>query len=337
MATTDEHFSVRERGAVWVTGGAGFIGRALTAALEARGIATRCVDHRLPPRADSPHSVAQMCTEAVRAELERARSVVHLASRVGVRTVVRDPAAVGAENRASARALVEALAPLPFARRPRVLSASTSEVYRPANRPLGEDDPLRGVDENGRWSYAASKVEAERILDAAHLWEPARGAVHLRFFNVVGPGQDSAQGMVLPIFVEHALRGLPIPVHGDGSAVRTLAHVDDVAATLCALIEHAHLPAGPLNVGGTARASVLEIAECVLALSGSRAGIVRVDPKETVGAAFEDIAWREPDLTRLAALGVPVPSRSLEAIVRDTLARHEALKPRRETCGSRAS
>jgi hypothetical protein len=82
---------------------------------------------------------------------------------------------------------------------------------------------------------------------------------------------------------------------------------------------------------------VLEIAQCVLSLSGSRAGIVHVDPRVVVGPAFEDIDWREPDLSRLKSLGVPIPNRSLEAIVRDTLARHTLETARRTGCGSRAS
>jgi nucleoside-diphosphate-sugar epimerase len=142
----------------------------------------------------------------------------------------------------------------------------------------------------------------------------------------------------MPTFVEHALARLPIPVHGEGRSVRTLAHVDDVAATLVALLErHPAVPGGPLNIGGTARASVLEIAQCVLALSKSHAGIAHVDPLRVVGPAFEDVDWREPDLGRLAGLGVPVPSRTLESIVADTLARHAALQPGRSACASRAS
>jgi nucleoside-diphosphate-sugar epimerase len=195
---------------------------------------------------------------------------------------------------------------------------------------LREDDALRSEEDGGRWAYAAAKVACERMIDAAGM-----GSVHLRFFNVVGPGQDSAGGMVLPTFVEHALAGLPIPVHGDGRSVRTFAHVDEVARTLCELVER-DVPGGALNVGGRARASVMELAECVLALSGSRAGIVRVDPRRVVGPAFEDVAWREPDLSRLSGLGVYVPSLSLEAIVADTLERHERMR-RRGACVSRAS
>jgi UDP-glucose 4-epimerase len=263
--------------------------------------------------------------------------VVHLAAKVGVGPVVRDPESCRAHNVASTRALLDALARMSAASRPRLFAASSSEVYLPASRPLREDDPLRPADAGGRWAYAAAKVECEQMIDAAGLWEHERAPVHLRFFNVVGPGQDSAHGMMLPTFVEHALAHRPIPVHGEGRSVRTLAHVDDVALTLCALAQHPALPGGPLNVGGTARATVLEVAQCVLAQSRSRGGIAHVDPRRVVGPAFEDVDWREPDLARLEGLGVPVPARTLESIVADTLARHAAQKVGRIACASRAS
>jgi nucleoside-diphosphate-sugar epimerase len=325
-----------DRETVWITGGAGFIGRAVAQALRRRGVDVVCVDRQ--PAGDEFEgeecTFDEMHAPERLAALAGARAIVHLAGAVGVRRVVREPEHVASTNRELADLLLGVLERLPRERRPRVFAASTSEVYMPKEGQLAESDPVRRGDETGRWAYAASKVLAERRLDAGI---SAPGPVHLRFFNVVGPGQDSEQGMMLPTFVEHALRGEAIPVHGAGTSVRTLAHVDDVAATIAELVLHADVPSGPLNVGGTARASVLEVAQCVLKLAGSRAGIVHVDPRVVVGPAFEDVAWREPDLARLRALGVCVPQRSLEAIVRDTLERHAAETARRSACGSRAS
>jgi nucleoside-diphosphate-sugar epimerase len=330
------------QGTVLITGGAGFIGAAFARALAARGRQVVVVDDESAGSFERLEGAARV--QALRGSVAGALAtagdvgcVVHLAARVGVGPVVRDPEACREHNVAATGELVAALRAIPGRIRPRLFAASSSEVYLPSPRPLREDDPLRAATDRGRWAYAAAKVACERRCDDAHLGRGRRSPVHLRFFNVVGPGQDSAHGMMLPTFVEHALAGLPIPVHGDGRSVRTLAHVDDVSATLCALVDHPHLDGGPLNIGGTARASVLEVAECVLALSGSRAGIVHVDPRRTVGPAFEDVLWREPDLGRLAGLGVPVPSRSLEEIVADTLERHERARPRRGACVSRAS
>ncbi|MDZ4772007.1 MAG: SDR family oxidoreductase [Planctomycetota bacterium] len=321
---------------VWITGGAGFIGRALTKSLTQQGVTVVRVDHRRVHDGFDGFECTfdDLESALVLSRLSEARTVVHLAGHVGVRHVVRDPAAVGQKNSGLTLQLLRVLERLPLDLRPRLFAASTSEVYLPKPGPLSERDPVRSGDERGRWSYAASKIASERRFDEAHTG--GLGPVHLRFFNVVGPGQDSAQGMMLPTFVEHALAGRALPVHGDGSSVRTLAHVDDVAETLASLVMKDDVPAGPLNIGGTARASVLEIARCVLALSHSRSGIVHVDPKQVVGPAFEDIAWREPDLARLAALDIPVPKRSLEAIVRDTLDRHTDSSREDDACASRA-
>ncbi len=330
--------------AVWITGGAGFIGSALARALASKGRPVVVLDDESSGSFERLAGVAGVRRVRVSSTIAPLAAdvghVVHLAARVGVGPVVRDPEACRDHNVAATRALVAVLRGVPAEERPRLFAASSSEVYLPSSRPLRESDPLRSTTDRGRWAYAAAKVACERMLDDARLGrdgDDEHAPVHLRFFNVVGPGQDSAHGMVLPTFVEHALAGLPIPVHGDGRSVRTFAHVDDVAETLCALVGHAHLPGGPLNIGGTARASVMEVAECVLALSQSRAGIVHVDPRRTVGPAFEDVAWREPELSRLASLGVPVPSRSLESIVGDMLARHAHLRQRRGACVSRAS
>ncbi len=329
--------------AVLITGGAGFIGAALARALGERGRAVTVVDDESAGSFERlAGALGVRCRPSVTVALSSASReefdcVVHLAARVGVGPVVRDPEACRDHNVTVTQELAAALHRVQEGVRPRVFAASSSEVYLPSSGPLREDDAVRSETDGGRWAYAAAKVACERMLEEAALGCGANAPVHLRFFNVVGPGQDSAHGMVLPTFVEHALAGLPIPVHGDGRSVRTFAHVDEVAQTLCDLIGLAHVEGGPLNIGGTARASVMEVAECVLALSGSRAGIVHVDPRRVVGPAFEDVAWREPDLTRLGSLGVGVPSRSLEAIVADTLERHERMRPRRGACVSRAS
>ena len=337
---------------ILVTGGAGFIGAALVRELAVRGHAVCALDDessgaftRLDedPRTEesrrgSIERVRGAVESALPADLRRFDAIVHLAARVGVAAVVRDPEECRARNVSSTRALARAWSTC--ARDVRVFAASTSEVYRPSSRPLREDAPVRDRDAVGRWAYAASKLAGEALLDDA--WRArggavSRGPVHLRFFNVVGPGQDSSQGMVLPTFVEHALASRPLPVHGEGSAVRTLAHVDDVAVTLADLLEHPSVPAGPLNVGGTARGSVRELAELVMRRVAGAPGVARLDPRVVVGPSFEDIPWREPDLTRLRSLGVRVPERDLDAIVRDTVARHVDCMGWRNACASRAS
>ncbi|MEM8710584.1 MAG: NAD-dependent epimerase/dehydratase family protein [Planctomycetota bacterium] len=263
-------------------------------------------------------------------------AILHLAGRVGVRRVLEDPVGCEAENLDAGRAVAAVVRQARGrGRRLRVLAASTSEVYAESSQPLSEDSNLRPLVAEGRWRYAASKLAAERSLDQA-----GGGVVHLRFFNVVGPGQDADSGMVLPRFIEAARAGVSLPVHGHGRQVRTLAHVDAVARDLAALtapeafVGTARILgfAGPLNVGGTARTTIGGLAElvaqAVAAETGRPVAAQRlVDPSIDVGGNFEDVRHRVPDLTRLRSLGLASEGFgsqpwSLESLVRDTVQRH---------------
>lgn len=323
---------------VLVTGGAGFIGVRVSALLleagarvvvaddlsagDGRGLPT---DPRLslrPLDVTAPGAVSGLLGEE--GDID---TVIHLAARVGVRRVLADPEGCWSAHLAGGRELMAAIDARPAHARPRVLAASTSEVYRDQPGALGEDAALRSLGGRGRWAYAASKLAVERLLDAcADLWPAGRGPIHLRFFNVVGPGQDADSGMVLPTFVEQALAGRPLTVHGDGSQVRTFAHVDDVAADLVQLVSMEGVPAGPLNLGGTARATVAELAARVAALvAPGRIEVAHTDPQRTISSRFEEVQHREPDLGRARGLGLACGGRDLAAIVADTVERHAAL------------
>jgi UDP-glucose 4-epimerase len=321
---------------VLVTGGAGFIGARVVSGLLGRGCAVVVLDDLSGGRRErlaAEHPRLRVVIGDARSALlarELAAgpfdALLHLAGCVGVRRVLDDPEECRRSTLALSTALVRALEELAPLARPRVLAASSSEVYRESRAPVAEDAPLRSLDGVGRWAYAGAKLAAERVLDdAAGLWPAGRGPVHLRFFNVVGPGQDSASGMVLPTFVERARAGLALPVHGDGQQVRTLAHVDDVARDLVRLLCDVAAPAGPLNLGGTTRCTVGELARTVARLAGrGPEALCSVDPRRTLSAAFEEVRHREPCLQKAAALGLRLSRRSLEELVQDTMSRHAA-------------
>jgi UDP-glucose 4-epimerase len=213
-------------------------------------------------------------------------------------------------------------------RETRLVFASSSEVYRDQSGLLGEDAALRTQGE-GRWAYAAAKLEGERrVLQANRL------ARVVRFFNVVGPGQSSAAGMVLPRFVERARAGLPLELYGDGSAQRCYAHVDEVARVLSDLAVHPCWQEPVLNVGGQAHASARALAQCVLRHSGSSSVLMQLDPKRVLGSQFAEVRQRAPDLSRLKRMGIALPARDLDAIVLDMLARHPRVEA--QACASLA-
>lgn len=333
-----------------MTGGAGLVGASVVRALLAEGARVVVLDDRSGgARLELPRDpgVVDVVGDVRDAELlgraltlePRASVLVHLAARVGVRTVLSDPDGSAAANLAGVESVLTAVRALPPERRPRVLAASSSEVYAESSAPLHEGSPLRR-EHTGRWAYAAAKRAGELRLDAARdLWPAELAPVHLRFFNVVGPGQDAASGMVLPRFVEAARRGLPLEVHGDGAQVRTLAHVDDVARDVAALAlgRCAPFAGGPLNLGGNARASVEDLAQLVVeraARKGLTGAVIRhVDPKRAVAPGFCDVRHRVPDLARAGSLGLARHKRSLAAIVDDVLERHTV----HEACGSPVS
>lgn len=318
-----------------ISGGAGLIGRALALELSGRGRRVTVLDDlsghsSFPKLPDGVECVRADVRDgaALEALCRRLRpdTLFHLAAIVGVRRVLRDPVEAYESSLAGTRACLRAQRAL--AGRMRIVFASSSEVYAEQPGPLDEQATVR-TQTGGRWAYAAAKLACERLVLAA---DPDSRV--LRFFNVVGPGQSAEAGMVLPRFVERARAGLDLELYGSGAARRTYAHVDEVARVLGELEQHPHWNTPILNVGGSARASARELAECVLRLSASKAGLRQVDPRQELGGSFEEVGSREPALARLAELGIELPSRSLEAIVGDMLERH----PHKEhmPCASRA-
>lgn len=345
---------------ILVTGAAGFIGAAVCRTLTDAGRRVVGVDDLSAGRAARLAGLPEPLFTFERGDVrdpgrlarllaERPSAVLHLAARVGVRTVLEDPEACEVENLDGARALAGAIAAA--GRATRLVAASTSEVYAESAGLLGESSPLRPREAEGRWRYAASKRRAEEVLDEVEL--PLR-PLHLRFFNVVGPGQDASSGMVLPRFVEAARAGRALEVYGSGRQVRTFAHVDAIARDVAALCAPETFgpgtaalrrdASGALNVGGTARTTISELAELVVQLGASPSAILQRDPRSAVSANFEEVRHRIPDLARARSLGLASAELrsepwALDAIVRDTLKRHGAGRPAaaEPLCASRAS
>ncbi len=321
---------------VLITGAAGFIGASVARVLVDAGVRVTGVDdlsagrrERLEPLTDP--STGRHDGSLFRFEEADVRdrekllhtildgtespvdSVLHLAGRVGVRRVLEDPMGCEEENLEGASSLAAAVRlARGQGRTIRVVAASTSEVYAESSEPLSESSALRPVEAEGRWRYAASKRASEEVIDRV-----LPGAIHVRFFNVVGPGQDAASGMVLPRFIEAAKAGEPLRIHGRGSQVRTFAHVDAVARDVAVLAAPGAFAGtgrvaafeGALNVGGLAKATIAELAEQVadaVALHTGQRPALRefVDPSVDVGKNFEDVLHRVPDLSRLRGLGL---------------------------------
>ncbi|TDQ50790.1 NAD-dependent epimerase/dehydratase family protein [Actinorugispora endophytica] len=286
-----------------VTGGAGFIGSHLVEYLLALGHEVVVLDDlSTGARANLVHALRDPRTSFVhgsvldsgvlRTAMTGCDTVFHLASLVGARMVGIEPVrtlhvnVVGTE-----RVLAAALD-----RGCRVLFSSGGEVYGRSNgEALREDDDrILGPAQEGRWCTAVTKGLGE-YLTARYFHEYGLDTVTVRLFDVTGPRQSLDYGHVLPAFVEQALHGRPVTVHGDGSQTRCFCSVHDVVPALVALVEQPRARGRTVNIGARDRTGIMELARRVLALTRSGSGIVTIDHQVARGPGYAETGHRVPD------------------------------------------
>ena len=223
---------------VLVTGGAGFIGANLCRGLTARGIdRVVALDDLSTGRAENLAGTgadlveASILDEGVLARLVRdADAVVHLAARPSVPRSLADPVASHTVNATGTVCVLEAC------RREsvHVVAASSSSVYGAVpDLPKHEELPARPLS-----PYGASKLATEAYV-LAYRFSFGLPALAFRFFNVYGPLQPAghAYAAVIPAFIDAALRGEPLLVHGDGGATRDFTYVGTVTGVLADAVD----------------------------------------------------------------------------------------------------
>jgi UDP-glucose 4-epimerase len=315
-------------GRVLVTGGAGFVGSHLVEQRLRNGWQVTVLDNlvtgtveNLDAVIDHPNlrllvdDVTEVDLGPVVAEVDE---VVHLAAVVGVRRVVEDPLDTLVTNITGTEVVLRAAVKHDV----KVLLASTSEVYgKTPVLPFSEDnDVVIGATSKSRWSYAVSKM-VDEFMALGFNRQHGLPTVVFRLFNTVGPRQTGRYGMVLPRFVEAALTGGDLMVHGDGQQRRCFAHVADVVNGIDALSACEQAPGQVFNIGTNRSVSILELAELVRARVGeTRSNIRFVSHEEVYGPDFEDMRAREPDTAKITGHTGWRPTRSLEQIIDDVIA-----------------
>jgi UDP-glucose 4-epimerase len=186
--------------------------------------------------------------------------------------------------------------------------------------PFKEDaDIVMGPTEKRRWAYACAKA-LDEFLALAHYYESQLPVFIVRLFNTVGVRQSSQYGMVLPKFVEQAVKGDPITVFGDGAQRRCFCSVHDVVRALRALPLAKEATGKVVNIGSQEEVSMTELAQRVRALAGSCSPIEYVSYEKAYGAGFDDMRRRVPDTSRVAAYIGWQPEHDLDAIIKSLLA-----------------
>lgn len=313
---------------ILITGGAGFIGSHLAERLVADGHAVTVLDDLSTGRRENLFGLAGsnalsfvegtiLDTDCVEDLAAGADVIFHLAAAVGVKLIMEQPSRSILTNVNGTENVLRAA----LRRKTLTFVASTSEVYGKARKfPFSEDDDLTiGATRNLRWSYACAKT-LDEFLTLAYAREMALPVVIPRFFNTTGPRQTGRYGMVVPNFVQAALDGRPLLVHGTGQQTRCFGHVADVIESLVRLM---HTPAAQgqvYNIANDQEVSIMSLAEQVVAAAGSSSEI-RLVPYDTVyPEGFEDMERRLPDVRKLqAAIGFR-PHRGLSEIIADVIA-----------------
>jgi UDP-glucose 4-epimerase len=310
-----------------VTGGAGFIGSHLCEALLASGWEVYALDDlstgsianvtHLKERWDFHLVVDSVLSPSVVNELVHKCDVVfHLAAAVGVRLIVEQPVKTLVTNVQGTEIVLEHCNR--FGKR--VLVASTSEVYGDHREEvqLGEDARrIYGPTTARRWAYADSKAMDEFLALAYHQ-ERGLDCVIARLFNTVGPRQSGQYGMVIPRFVEQALAGRPLEIHGDGHQTRCFCHVADTVRALTGLME-AETSGEIFNIGSTRQIRILDLADRVREMTRSGSELTFVPYANVYGQGIEDMVHRIPSTAKIkAALGWE-PALDLDVILADVI------------------
>ena len=316
---------------ILITGGAGFIGSHLAQRLHARGDDVVLVDDLSTGRIENIEPLLDhgdgRC-RLVRCSVEQALrddcalfdgvdQVFHLAAAVGVKLLVDDSVAMLRNNVAQTLALLDASADRDLT----VLIASSSEVYgRNADLPLREDAELiYGPTTSLRFSYAMSKALDEQAALMYHHKDRLR-AVIVRLFNTIGLRQVGRYGMVVPRFVDAAVKGEPLTVYGDGSQTRCFIDVRDTVRALVTLMDDATHAGELFNIGSNRELTIDQLADRVIALAGSDSEKQYVPFDQVYSPQFEDMQRRVPSVDKLRSATGFEPKYALDDTLTELIA-----------------
>ncbi len=284
---------------VLITGGAGFIGSNLAERLIGDGHRVIVFDDLSTGRMENLEAVKDhpeftfvhgtILKPVHLAEVIQAyqiESISHQAARPSVSRSVEDPLAT---NEANVTGTLNVLKAASDAGIRKVVVAISSSVYGDTPQlPKKESMPY-----NPQSPYAVSKVAKELYLKVFHEVY-GLDTVGLRYFNVYGRRQDpqSDYAAVVPKFVTAALKGEDLSVEGDGKQTRDFTYIDDVVDANLAGFEHPKAAGGSFNIAYGQRISILELAEMIIALTGSNSKIVfKEKRKGDIRHSLADISY----------------------------------------------
>ncbi len=318
-----------------VTGGAGFIGSHLCEYLLAHKQKVVVVDdlstgrlaniqHLLSNRNFKFIQASVRDEDLMRKVIKAGDCVYHLAAAVGVNLIIQRPVHTIETNIHGTEVVLSTANK--YGRK--VLITSTSEVYGKNEKvPFKEDDDtVLGSTKFSRWSYACSKAIDEFLALAYHK-QYGLEVVIARLFNTIGPRQTGRYGMVVPRFIDWALKNEPVMIYGSGKQARSFTYVSDAIRAVTALMEHEKADGEVFNVGSTEEITIEALAEKIIEKTGSKSKKKYISYSRAYGQGFDDMQRRLPCLKKIKkAIGYKPQvsfNRMLERIIADKRGENE--------------
>ena len=310
-----------------MTGGAGFVGSHLVDRLLERGdLVTILDDFSTGRRANIAHHKANsqltvvegsiLDSDLVENLVRECDRVFHLAAAVGVFNIVQHPLESLTTNIKGSENVFDACVKF---NRP-VLITSSSEVYgKNTSDLLSEDsDRVVGAPQKIRWSYSDAKAIDESMAIALHQQKGLETRI-VRLFNTVGPRQVGRYGMVVPRFVEAALKNEPLKIYGTGKQTRCFGHVADVVDAILRIDGTTGAIGKPVNIGVNQEISIQDLANRVIDRTQSNSAVAYESYEDAYAQGFEDMERRVPDNALLRNLTGWSPTKNIDDIIDDLI------------------
>ena len=308
-----------------VTGGAGFVGSHLVDQLVLRGDSVIVLDNFTTGRRKNiSHHVGNSRVHIVEGSIldlsivdkltSQADRVFHLAAAVGVFNIVQHPLESLTTNIKGSENVFEGC----LKHNKPVLITSSSEVYgKNSSNLLDENsDRVIGAPQKIRWSYSDAKAIDESMAIALHQQKGLETRI-VRLFNTVGPRQVGFYGMVVPRFVEAALKNQPLSIYGTGKQTRCFGHVSDIVTAILKVEKSVDAIGKPINIGVNQEISIFELAERIIQRTNSKSSIKFIAYEEAYVKGFEDMERRVPDNSLLRKYTDWAPMKNIDDIIDD--------------------
>jgi UDP-glucose 4-epimerase len=314
---------------VFITGGAGFIGSHLCDALLAQGHLVSILDNMSTGSAANIAHIKDRIeihqgdirdAELVEKLMAPADLVLHMAAALGVNTILENPIESVSTNFTGSEVVLTAATKL----NKRIIIASTSEIYgKNPKQPLSEtDDRVVGTPQKIRWTYSDAKALEEAIAHALFLTKQLK-VTTVRLFNTVGPRQTGRYGMVVPRFIQSAIKNEPITIYGDGTQSRVFCHVQDAVKAILTLAATDSAIGEVYNIGGIGETTIKQLADKIIERTKSSSTITFTPYDDAYPAGYEDMQRRVPDTTKIKNSIGWSPANILDNIIDDVSAEME--------------